>query len=228
VREQVRDALEAGQDPVLVAAGVEANLDALVARHATLDLPGEPRPACARGCFYCCHSRVELTAPEVFVLARFLRAHPDPARDERLVATARELEGVDGRAYHRQQVRCALLDDDGACTVYPARPMACRRAHSTDASICAATHHDPSLDAPIPFAPVLQRSASALVLGWLEGYAHAGRAPHHYELHAALSIALADEGAEAKFAQGHDPLGGARTRDAEDLARVLGRAAVEG
>jgi uncharacterized protein len=223
----VREALDGGADPMLVAASVEANLDALVAQHAALDVPGEGRPACARGCSDCCHTRVELTAPEVFLVARFLRAHPDPARDERVARTAKRLEGLDGRAYHLQQVRCALLGNDGACTVYPARPMACRRAHSTDASVCAAVHRDPTLEARIPFAHTLQWNASALVLGWLEGYALAGRTPHHYELHAALALADGDDDAETRFARGDDPLGAARTRDAEELARVLGRAAGE-
>ena len=128
------------------------------------------------------------------------------------------------------RIRCALLGDDGACTVYPARPMACRRAHSTDASICAAVHAEPTLEARIPYAHTLQWNASALVLGWLEGCAHAGRPPHHYELHAALAIALADEDAERRFVAASgpdlepDPLGTARSRDPDELSRVLGRA----
>ena len=221
-REQVRNVLESGVDPVVVAERVGANVDALVAHWMTHDDSGDAKPACARGCSHCCHQRVEVTAPEVFLLARVLRALPNAERDALIAETATSLEGMDGRTYHRKQVRCALLGEDGACTVYAARPIACRRHHSTDASACAAVHRDPTLDVRIPMAHSLKWNVSALVLGWLEGLAHAGRAPHHYELHAALAIALHDGEAEARFLAGDDPLRPARTRAAEELTIYLG------
>jgi Fe-S-cluster containining protein len=221
-REQVRNVLQAGVDPVIVAERVGTNVDALVAHWMTHDDSGDARPACARGCSHCCHQRVEVTAPEVFLLARALRAQPDAGRDARIAETAASLEGLDGRAYHLRQVPCALLGADGACTVYASRPIACRRQHSTDASVCAAVHRDPALDVRIPTARSLQWNVSALVLGWLEGSAHGGRPPNHYELHAALRIALHDDGAEAHFLAGEDPLRAARTRAAEELTVHLG------
>jgi hypothetical protein len=228
MREQVRNVLAAGVDPVTVAARVAANVDTLVAEWMAMDVPGEAKPACARGCSHCCHVRVEVTAPEVFLLARFLRAHPDAERDARIATTARAVAGMDGRAHHLAQIRCALLGEDGACTVYAARPIACRRAHSTDAAVCAAVHREPTLDVLVPAAPSLQWNASSLVLGWLEGYAHArdGRAPDHYELHAALVAATSTPDAEARFlaGEGEDALLPARTTAAEDLPRLPGRA----
>jgi hypothetical protein len=203
---------------------MEASLDEVISRWMTLDVPGEPKPACARGCSHCCHGRVEATAPEVFLLVRHLRAHPDPDRDARIESTARAVAGMDGRARRMAQVPCALLGDQNECTAYPARPLACRRAHSTDASLCAAVHADPTLDARIPTAQSLQWNASSLVLGWLEGCAHSGRAPHHYELHAALQLALADPDSEARFLAGEDSLHAALTIAADDLPRLLGRA----
>jgi Fe-S-cluster containining protein len=221
-REQVRNVLESGVDPVIVAERVGANVDALVAHWMNHDDSGDAKPACARGCSHCCHQRVEVTAPEVFLLARVLRATPNAGRDALIAETAASLEGTEGRAYHLKQVRCALLGEDGACTVYAARPIACRRHHSSDASVCAAVHRDPTLDARIPMAHSLKWNVSALVLGWLEGLAHAGRAPHHYELHAALAIALRDPEADARFLAGDDPLRPARTRAAEELTIHLG------
>jgi Fe-S-cluster containining protein len=223
-REQVREALERGGDPIAIAERVAGILDELTARWLTLEVAGEARPACARGCSHCCYVRVEMTAPEVFLLARYLRSRPDRERDARIEATARRLEGTSGRAHHLAQVRCALLGEDGACLAYPARPLACRRAHSTDASVCAAVHADPTLEVRIPSAPSLQWTASSLVLGWLEGCEHAGRAPHHYELHGALRIALANGDSEARFLAGEDPLEPAVTVLAQDLPSLLGRA----
>lgn len=215
-------ALEAGADPVRVVEQVAANLDALWAHCVATAVPGAPQPACARGCSHCCHERVEATAPEVLLLVRFLRAHADAERDARIVRTAGVVAAMDRDARRQAQVACALLGTDGACTVYEARPLGCRRAHSTDATTCAAVHVDPALEVSIPAAPVLKWSASSLVLGWLEGMAHAGRPPHHYELHAALSAALHDPDAEKRFLAGEDPLASARTVSAEDLPRLLG------
>jgi Fe-S-cluster containining protein len=223
-RDQVRNVLEAGVDPVTVAERVGANVDALWAHVVAGDDPGNARPACTRGCSHCCHQRVELTAPEVFVLARALRAHPDARRDALIAETAAAAEGLDGNAYHQRQIRCALLGADGACTAYDARPIACRRYHSTDVEICRAVHADPTLDIRIPTAHSLQWNLSALVLGWLEGLAHAGRPPHHYELHAALRIALASTDADARYLAGEDPLLPARSRNAADLPTLLGAA----
>ncbi len=223
-RDQVRRVLESGLDPVIVAERVGANVDALVAHWLAHDDSGDARPACARGCSHCCHQRVEVTAAEVFLLARALRARPDTGRDARVAKTAMAVEGLDGPAYHREQVRCALLGEDGACTVYAARPIACRRHHSTDAAVCAAVHEDPALDVRIPMAHSLKWNVSSLVLGWLEGSAHAGRPPHHYELHGALRIALREADAESRFVAGEDPLRPARSRAAEDLPAHLGTA----
>ena len=224
-RDTVKEALDAGTDPVLVVERIARHLDAIAKEHATLDIAGESKPACAKGCSYCCHQRVEVTAPEVFLLARVLRNAEDARRATRLAEVARSVAGMDGRAYHLAQARCALLGDDGACTVYEARPLACRRAHSTDVSVCEAVHLDPAREARVvPACPTLSWNLSSLVLGYLEGAAHAGQPPHQYELHAALAMAMADPASEERFLRGEDPLAAARTRRAEDLPALLGRA----
>ena len=212
--------LLAGADPVALEERVAANLDALVAHVLALDVPGEAKPACARGCSYCCHGRVEVTAPEAFAIARLLRAKPDPVRDDRIAATAARLAPLDGRAHHAAQVPCSLLDGDGACTVYAVRPLACRRAHSTDAAVCAASSADPSLDVPIPAPPSLEWNLSRArprVDGRLLRTA-AARLHHTDELNGALHLALSATDAEGALAR-------RRRRPAPACAHVLRRGA---
>ena len=225
-RAAVHGALSRGGDPVAVAERGARGVDAVaseVARAREASDGGEAAPACARGCAYCCHQRVELTAPEAFLLARGVRSHTSELA-ARVEATARALDGLSSRDHHLRQIPCALLADDGSCAVHPARPIACRRAHSTDASVCAAVRREPALDVRIPDAPTLAWNTAAVVLGFYEGSLHAGQPPHLYELHAALRLALASPDAEARWRQGEDLLASARTRAAEDLPAILGRA----
>lgn len=220
-RAQVAAALERGVDPLVVLDHVARGVDAIVADFARLDLPDEAPLACAKGCSYCCYQRVELTAPEVLLLARQVRH--DGARRLRVRETARRLEGMDGRSHHLAQVPCALLGEDGTCSAYESRPLACRRAHSTDASVCESAHNKPKLEVLIPSSTALWWNASAIVLGYYEGSAHAGRPPHVYELHAALDVALEEPAAEERFRRGEDPFVSVRARDADELGEIFGR-----
>jgi hypothetical protein len=106
--------------------------------------------ACAQGCSYCCHLRVEVQPYEAFTLAAWLRRNLDAARLAAVISRLREnvrrtLElGVEARK--RSNIACALLADDGACAAYEARPAQCRRCHSTSVDPCREFHDDPSRD----------------------------------------------------------------------------------
>lgn len=94
----------------LVALGqkVEAHVENVSARHPT-------RMHCGRGCHACCQPGLTVGPAE----AARLRAHlSDPAVAGRVRALA---ESDPWRG-----TRCALLDADGACSVYEARPLVCR------------------------------------------------------------------------------------------------------
>jgi hypothetical protein len=82
----------------------------------------------------------------------------------------------------------------------------------------------------IPDSAAVSWHASAIAIGYYEGAAHAGQAPHLHELHAALAIALGDEAIEARHAAGEDPLAPARTRPppTRPVKRALGARASAG
>jgi hypothetical protein len=207
-RAQVYAAIEAGMTPVALVRQIARALDDLVSRCAPI--------ACARGCGWCCHQRVDVTAPEVFVLADHLRGRP-----HRLREAAAELAGLTSREHHLRRVRCGLLDDAMECIAHEARPLACRRGHSLDAEVCRAAYVDPTQTTPIPADTTLSWNTAALVLGYREGYAHHDRALDTYELNAALLIALEDETCSQRWMNGEDVLGAARTHTAEEVARLL-------
>lgn len=174
---------------------------------------------CARGCGWCCHQRVEVTAPEVFALADRLRAHAELLRP-RLQAAVDALRGLTSDEHHLRRVRCALLDDEMACTAHDARPLACRRAHSLDASICRGVYDEPAVDVEVPADATRAWNTGAVILGYHEGFAHHERALDTYELNAALLIAL-DEDLEPRWAAGENVLAAARTHSAEEIVEQL-------
>jgi hypothetical protein len=208
-REQVHAAVGMGMRPVDIVRQIARALDDIAAKCV--------KPACARGCGWCCHQRVDVTAPEVFALAEHLRGMDlEPLR-----ATVESLRGLSSREHHLRRVRCALLNGQMECTAHSERPLACRRGHSLDAAICRAVYDDPALETQIPVDSTLSWNTAALILGFREGYAHHERALDTYELNAALLIALEDETCEARWMAGEDPLAEARTHDAAEIARLL-------
>lgn len=173
--------------------------------------PKEP-VACRAGCNYCCHQVVSARATEIFLLARTIRALPAAVAarlTERVATAAATAQGMTVAERHRRNLPCPLLED-GRCSVYADRPLACRAFASTDLEACQrAFRHEP-VQIPVP------RSAMAL-RGLLtqagEAASRAARLPDdQYELIAALAIALADPQAEARWREGADVLAPASAR----------------
>ncbi len=82
---------------------------------------------CAKGCDWCCRQPVEATIPEAIAAARLLLDRPDDERRAKAAAVA--AFDIERRAAGAEvPIRpCPFLGpDDGACTIYQARPMACR------------------------------------------------------------------------------------------------------
>lgn len=95
--------------------------------------------ACGKGCSWCCHQMVGVTAAEIALLAEAVAALA-PARRKvvraRIVEQAARSAGMDPKAWWEARLACPLLDGDGACAVHAARPLPCRAMNSADAAIC--------------------------------------------------------------------------------------------
>lgn len=73
--------------------------------------------ACRRGCSGCCQVQLSVSAVEAQALRAALLSLPSEAR-ERLHARAAQDPSPVGP--------CVMLEEDGACAVYAARPLVCR------------------------------------------------------------------------------------------------------
>ena len=99
--------------------------DALVAKvDAFLDDASRRRAAdmvCGRGCDSCCHVSLAVSAVEAAGVERALRTLPAETRD-RLADRSRGMR----QKQSPDTKRCVMLESDGSCAVYEARPLVCR------------------------------------------------------------------------------------------------------
>jgi Putative zinc- or iron-chelating domain len=170
-----------------------------------LDVLEPPTPiACRAGCHWCCHLKVSVTAPEVFWIAAYLRDKAPPSQLSAALARSAEL-AKDPRIFSSDakaeaHIPCALLTDDGACSVHAVRPLTCRGYTSTDAEVCRRMLDDDS--ELVIMNDALARELAALGLGLLAGIGAAGMASELLELTSALHIALSEPDALPRWLAG--------------------------
>ena len=173
--------------------------------------------ACAAGCAHCCHLTVEASAPEIFLIAAYLKESLPAERLEavkaRVRTTAAAVRGLSPDARVRAAVPCALLVN-GQCSVYPVRPLGCRSWNSRDVRACAQVMQDGGGD----LRPVQDQRPGGIESGVRAGVAaalHTVGLPeddtHRCELNTALAIALDDPEALSGWLGGTDTLAPART-----------------
>ncbi|MGJ4996352.1 YkgJ family cysteine cluster protein [Bradyrhizobium sp. HKCCYLS3077] len=184
----------------------EANIDAQTAHL--------PALACAKGCPSCCALRVTATAPEIFLLARYIRQI-----DARMPGTAlgslsrrvklanRATRGLDEAERMRLRQPCPFVVR-GGCIIHAVRPLACRGHASFDRRACAQAMAGRDVDVPVSGPHVALRSLVQDALrAALDG---TGLASDLYELNQGLALALADPDRETAWRNGQDSLAPAR------------------
>ena len=106
----------------------------------------QPPPACAPGCACCCTVNVGTLAIEGAAAAAWLRPRlgsgAPGARAAELLRFHAGVRWQDDGERIRARVRCPFLDGRGACSIHPARPLACRALTSLDAGDCRAALHE--------------------------------------------------------------------------------------
>ena len=162
--------------------------------------------ACARGCSYCCHLRVEIRPHEAFVLAQHVQTKLGSDARERVLAKVNEnlarISMLTPEQHIRAGIACALLDG-GVCSVYDARPAACRKYYSISLPVCRSAFNDTAapLTGEIEDEQV-RLAGNAVALGYAKGLEEAGYDTTLYELHFALKRALEDAKAEKRYRSG--------------------------
>jgi Fe-S-cluster containining protein len=158
-------------------------------------IDGGSQFACKAGCTHCCHVRVEALEPEVFLIARELRQWPDQKLGEVIVRLQNHVAIVKSMPVEQHRIACPFLQQN-LCSIYAVRPSVCRKAHSFDVTKCAT----PGADIPQNLDLVLK--AEALMKGTTEAYRSIELRASAHELGQAVLLALTDDAAESRWADG--------------------------
>ncbi len=175
-----------------------------------------PEPACRKGCATCCSIRVVATAPEVLLIARYLRANESGLRAQgvhlakRLAKADEVTRNRDEAARVRLRRRCPFIHK-GVCMIYAARPLACRSHLSYDRQACvdaAAGRID-----QIPHSPP-HLQIRGLIQNALQSALRDADYPWAtYEINHAVQLALEHPQAEQQWLAGDDVFKPARVKD---------------
>jgi Fe-S-cluster containining protein len=139
-----------------------------------VELELDPPIACKSGCIHCCYNQVALTEPE----ALFLGLHLLETRDRqnlqdlkaRTLSLVNSLKGKSWQAIglERHRLPCLFLED-GNCSIYPARPLACRGWNSVDEEMCRRSNQSENAMTLIENHPAQRLIADSIQRGLLDG-----------------------------------------------------------
>lgn len=142
------------------------------------------RSVCRKGCSHCCHLLSMIHFSDAIRVAQYLLSHQMQQQMEALRHMA-ELQKSFMKTYDRFQdegafvdawldewIACPLLDEQGACTVYPVRPTACWHHASADVEGCKRENVKTSSTAlrQPEVVEVMTKADFTLWLDILEGY----------------------------------------------------------
>lgn len=111
------------------------------------------KPACRKGCHWCCHQPVFALEYELDYLRDFISKNFDSSTQKRIAARTGEkrkkLENLTGESLVNSKFPCSLLEN-GTCKAYSARPVACRIYLSANLKSCLKFYHAPENENSVP------------------------------------------------------------------------------
>ena len=128
---------------------------------------------CGRGCSGCCSLAVSCTLTEAVAIAESLSECQAAAVTAHALELRDRMTGIDSlkdylRMHRREMGGCPLLDADGACGIYPVRPLSCRALISTrENHWCTVDFSELSSEEKRDFVESLDRSVVAFPLHYV-------------------------------------------------------------
>jgi Fe-S-cluster containining protein len=185
-------------------------------KNVALQAEGEPALACHGECSACCRLRVAATAPEIFLLARFVSvnaaafAERDVMLLQRIADADQAIGGLSEEQRMTAQYACPLIEAE-LCLAYKVRPLACRGHAAFDKALCVAAARGEAVETPVSATHLFVRSIVQNAL--MAALRRSGLAWGLYEVNGALNCALSAPNALEQWISGQDPLIAARIPD---------------
>lgn len=167
--------------------------------------PAEARAAvaCRAGCGTCCHVPVGVQAHEVLLAAEYIQTHFSAEDLEAAIARFESHRAAfAGRTMNERaalRIPCALLRD-GSCSIYEARPEACRSHHSRNLDGCR-SNLETGLDIVDVLIPEIRGRMFAVMLGIDQAATEAGFDSHAYDFGSAMHEALTNSQCAVRWMQ---------------------------
>lgn len=168
---------------------------------------GLPPLACHKGCATCCTLRVTATAPEILMIARYVRWASAALKraefdlEQRIVDADRVTRALSEEQRVTLRRRCPFIAN-GVCVIYPVRPLSCRGHASYDKRACVEAAAGRAEN--IPFSAPHMTVRSLIQHAMQSALRDAGYAFGAYELNQAVCMALADQTLLAQWMAGKD------------------------
>ncbi len=181
-------------------------------KNVAIQAEGTPALACKGECAACCALRVAATAPEVFLLTRFVAVNGSAFAQrgldlERRIAQMTEaVRGLSDQERLAVRRDCCFIED-GLCLAYRLRPLACRGHASFDREACGKAAAGERVEAAVSTPHLVVRSLVQNAL--MSALRRSRLAWRLYELTQAAHIALSAPGALEQWMSGEDPLSAA-------------------
>jgi Fe-S-cluster containining protein len=156
----------------------------------------DQKTACTKGCSYCCYFRIDLRAHEALLIMEHIRKRLSRAQINEIIATATEnsaqIRKLTLKEHMSRNFQCPFLSE-GACLVYPVRPLKCRNFHATDNLRCKKSYDEPhNLSVPNSFIPEAHAAGNGHADGFVKAAENEGYDPSVYELNTAILEAISD------------------------------------
>ncbi|MFK5927283.1 MAG: YkgJ family cysteine cluster protein [Desulfuromusa sp.] len=160
--------------------------------------------ACAPGCQSCCVVNVSITFLEGLAIVRYLH-QLDSSVLAQITSTLdklwRDVRGLDDDERLLARRKCAFLDDQGCCLIYPVRPLFCRSISSTDVELCRAAVTGQVFGElqPVMMHQFQLQLYKTLFSGVADGLAQAGLDGRSFQLCGLIRYLLSHSGMDAEL-----------------------------
>lgn len=170
-------------------------------------MPGHEQKECAAGCAYCCHQRIDVTALEALAIAGALELTRDAESLEEIRWHLRDnadlVRDMTKAEQAQARVPCALLSEEGACSIYPVRPVPCIGWHSMSRDQCEQNfEHGSGAGEGIPLDMAVLLESKGFWFGLSDALARQGLPADRYEIHSAVLRALETSDAARRWLSG--------------------------